>query len=86
MNNGLLRKQFFDRLRERGELLADSLHGGLNGIIADLVSKEVTTHLTDPGQWYELLGIQISQPGEKAWSVLGRGSNLGWPWSVDQFS
>jgi hypothetical protein len=33
---------FFASLRIRGELLADGFHGGVNCVIADMLSEEVT--------------------------------------------
>ena len=77
---------FFERLRERVELLADGLHGGVNGVITDMLSEEVKTHLADPGQWYKLLGIQIGQPGEEVRPVLNRGGDADRPWGMEQLS
>lgn len=77
---------FFDSLRIRVELLADGFHGGVNCVIADMLSEEVKTHLADPGQWYKLLGIQIGQPGEEVRAILNRGGDADRPRGVDQLT
>ena len=51
-----------------------------------MLSEEIKTHLTDSGQRYELLGIQIDQPGQEIISVLYRGGYTDWPWCMNQLS
>ena len=82
----LQKEQFFDSFGEREQLKANALHSIKNGVLTDMLSKEVETHLVDSGQGNELLGIQIDQPGKEVWSVLDRGGNIDRPRGVYQFS
>src|SRR5208283_3801720 len=86
VDHGFLQDLFFDRLREREKSLTDGLYGGENGVFTDMLSKEVKTHLVDPGQRDKLLGIQIGQPGKEVRAVLDRGVNTDWPRGVYQIS
>lgn len=75
MGEGSVGQEVHDTGFKTGEGMENGGEGGLNGVFADGLSKQVGDDLADPVQGDELLAAQINQQGVESGSVLRLGVN-----------